>query len=191
MPDFNKGDFTQQGVAGHVNANIRLNEKRLVNIDLTSNEEAEGCTIAGTVTDLLNDKVYNIGSGGGAELRKGTITLVNNSSSDLTSLDYVDSIMIYDNGCLYTTQFGDGGQPVNPNTSIIVEGFINKIVIYPEGEGDPITGYLLGSIMNAGTPSNLNNCYIADSGAFESGIMVTDPTLDCSLTITIESPGGI
>lgn len=63
MPDFNKGDFTQQGVAGHVNANLRLNEKRLVNIDLTSNEEAEGCTINGTVTDLLNDKVYAIGSG--------------------------------------------------------------------------------------------------------------------------------
>lgn len=62
MPDFNKGDFTQQGVAGHVNANLRLNEKRLVNIDLTSNEEAEGCTISGTVTDLLNDKVYAIGS---------------------------------------------------------------------------------------------------------------------------------
>ena len=65
MPDFNKGDFTQQGVAGHVNANLRLNEKRLVNIDLTSDEEAEGSTITGTVTDLLNDKVYNIGSGGG------------------------------------------------------------------------------------------------------------------------------
>ena len=66
MPDFNKGDFTQQGVNGHVNATVRLNEKRLVRIDMTSNEEAEGCTINGTVTDLLNDKVYNIGSGGGA-----------------------------------------------------------------------------------------------------------------------------
>lgn len=63
MPDFNKGDFTQQGVAGHVNANIRLNEKRLVNIDLTSNEEAEGCTISGAVTDLLNNEVYPIGAG--------------------------------------------------------------------------------------------------------------------------------
>lgn len=63
MPDFNKGDFTQQGVNGHVNATVRLNEKRLVNIDLTSNEEAEGCTITGTVKDLLNDKVYGIGAG--------------------------------------------------------------------------------------------------------------------------------
>ena len=63
MPDYNKGDFTQQGVNGHVNATVRLNEKRLVSLDLTSNEVAEGCTIAGTVKDLLNDKVYNIGSG--------------------------------------------------------------------------------------------------------------------------------
>lgn len=62
MPDFNTGDFTQQGVNGHVNATVRLNEKRLVNIDMTSNENAEGCTINGTVKDLLNNKVYNIGS---------------------------------------------------------------------------------------------------------------------------------
>ena len=62
MP-FNKGDFTQQGVAGHVNANLRLNEKRLVNIDLTSNEEAAGCTITGTVKDLLNNQVYGVGAG--------------------------------------------------------------------------------------------------------------------------------
>lgn len=62
MAFFNQGDFTQLGVAGHVNANLRLNEKRLVNIDMTSNENAEGCTITGTVKDLLNNKVYNIGS---------------------------------------------------------------------------------------------------------------------------------
>lgn len=62
MP-FNKGDFTQQGVAGHVNAILRLNEKRSVGIDLTSDEEAEGCTITGAVYDLLNEEVYPIGAG--------------------------------------------------------------------------------------------------------------------------------
>jgi len=73
MP-FNKGDFTQQGVAGHVNANLRLNEKRLVSIDLTSNEEAEGCTITGTVKDMLNNKVYGIGAGvsGNIEITENT-----------------------------------------------------------------------------------------------------------------------
>lgn len=57
MP-YNKGDFTQQGINGHVNATVRLNEKRLVNIDLTSNENDEGCTISGQITDLLNNIVY-------------------------------------------------------------------------------------------------------------------------------------
>lgn len=63
MPDFNKGDFTQQGINGHVNAIVRLNEKRLINIDLTSNEEAEGCTISGQVTDLLNNMTYSLAAG--------------------------------------------------------------------------------------------------------------------------------
>lgn len=82
MP-FNKGDFTQQGVAGHVNAILRLNEKRLVNIDMTSNEEDEGCTITGTVTDLLNDKVYEIGSGGGGsydDLPMCKVTVINGTA---------------------------------------------------------------------------------------------------------------
>ena len=113
MP-FNKGDFTQQGVNGHVNATVRLNEKRLVNIDMTSNEASEGCTITGTVKDLLNDKVYGIGSGvsgnieitengeninvaqyatatvnvaggGGYELYDLTVTLVNSSTNPITA----------------------------------------------------------------------------------------------------------
>lgn len=124
MPDFNKGDFTQQGVAGHVNANLRLNEKRLVSLDLTSNEEAEGCTITGTVKDLLNDKVYGIGSGvsgnieitengeninvapyatatvnvsggGGVTLNYCEITLVNNSASN----EYCP-VSVIDNGLI-------------------------------------------------------------------------------------------
>lgn len=61
MTDFNKGDFTQQGVDGHVNAKLRLNAKRYVDIDLTSNEEASGCTISGHVYDSLNDITYPIG----------------------------------------------------------------------------------------------------------------------------------
>ena len=59
MP-YDKGDFTQQGINGHVSAVVRLNEKRLVNIDLTSNENAQGCTITGTVTDMLNNIVYDL-----------------------------------------------------------------------------------------------------------------------------------
>ena len=62
MTDFNKGDFTQQGVNGHVNAKLRLNAKRYVDIDLTSNEQASGCTISGNVHDRLNNLDYPIGA---------------------------------------------------------------------------------------------------------------------------------
>lgn len=62
MPDFNKGDFTQQGVDGHVRATLRLNEKRYVELDLTTNENARGCTISGNVHDRLNNLDYPIGA---------------------------------------------------------------------------------------------------------------------------------
>lgn len=61
MADFNKGDFTQQGVDGHVRATLRLNEKRYVNLDLTTNENARGVTISGKVIDELNNLEYPIG----------------------------------------------------------------------------------------------------------------------------------
>lgn len=74
MTDFNKGDFTQQGVDGHVNAKLRLNAKRYVDIDLTSNEETSGCTISGHVYDRLNDITYPIGSApsGNIEITENT-----------------------------------------------------------------------------------------------------------------------
>lgn len=62
MSDFNKGDFTQQGVNGHVRATLRLNEKRYVELDLTTNENARGCTISGNVHDRLNNLDYPIGA---------------------------------------------------------------------------------------------------------------------------------
>lgn len=62
MADFNKGDFTQQGVDGHVRATLRLNEKRYVELDLTTNENARGCTISGNVHDRLNNLDYPIGA---------------------------------------------------------------------------------------------------------------------------------
>ena len=100
MPDFNKGDFTQQGVAGQVNANLRLNEKRLVNIDLTSNEEAEGCTITGTVKDLLNNQVYGIGSGDGADLiderRKLTYNRYHLFQKPVALNSWLDNVVIYE-----------------------------------------------------------------------------------------------
>ena len=74
MSDFNKGDFTQQGVDGHVRATLRLNEKRYVELDLTTNENARGCTISGNVHDRLNNLDYPIGAApsGNIEITENT-----------------------------------------------------------------------------------------------------------------------
>ena len=64
MP-YNKGDFTQQGINGDVSALVRLNEKRIVKVVLSSDDESDNCDISGKVYDLLNGTSYDIGSGGG------------------------------------------------------------------------------------------------------------------------------
>lgn len=62
MP-FNKGDFTQQGIAGDVTSLVRLNEKRTVKLTLSADDASDNCDISGSVIDELNDKTYPIGSG--------------------------------------------------------------------------------------------------------------------------------
>lgn len=62
MP-YNKGDFTQQGINGDVSALVRLNEKRVMKVVLSSDDESDNCDISGKVYDLLNGTSYDIGSG--------------------------------------------------------------------------------------------------------------------------------
>ena len=62
MP-YDKGDFTQQGINGDVSALVRLNEKRVMKVVLSSDDESDNCDISGAVYDLLNDNVYPIGAG--------------------------------------------------------------------------------------------------------------------------------
>ena len=61
MP-FNKGDFTQQGIDGDVSALVRLNEKRVMKVVLSSDDDTDNCDISGKVFDLLNGTSYDIGS---------------------------------------------------------------------------------------------------------------------------------
>ena len=173
MPDFNKGDFTQQGVNGHVNANVRLNEKRLVNIDLTSNEEAEGCTITGTVKDLLNDKVYAIGSGGGGGgMPFLTATIVNNTGYGLSNVST----------CAPKAEYGvDFNQtPILPNSTEIKEylyefmgddSYIARLYFEGVGVTDVTISY-----------SNLVNCTFNQADGW---LDITDPSENASATLTL------
>lgn len=74
MP-YNKGDFTQQGVAGDVTALVRLNEKRTVKLTLSADDASDNCDISGTIYDDLNDTTYSIGAG-----TSGKITITENGT---------------------------------------------------------------------------------------------------------------
>ena len=112
MP-YNKGDFTQQGINGDVSALVRLNEKRVMKVVLSSDDESSNVDVTGTVYDYLNGETYPLGGstptgtititengegidvaqyryadvsvsgGGGITLNYCEITLVNNSAADL------------------------------------------------------------------------------------------------------------
>lgn len=180
MPDFNKGDFTQQGVAGHVNANLRLNEKRLVNIDMTSNEEAEGCTITGTVTDLLNDKVYNIGSGGGGgggvPEKILTVTLIDPENTNIGGIPLIAP---------------DFTLPIPENVTYPYTAYslyyIGRMTTALQLEEVPCDA----SVFNTNLFTNLVNCSLihetSDDNVEIWSIAITDPTLRASLTIDVRA----
>ena len=208
MPDFNKGDFTQQGVNGHVNATVRLNEKRLVNIDLTSNEEAEGCTIIGTVKDLLNDKVYGIGSAvsgnieitengeninvapfatatvnvaGGSDLLKLSVTIVNSPDSD-SSIDQ-DTSGISTYGYEVKDKMLSGPTSDYPVEYTLAPGESVTIELLYDFNSDEHASVLWGSSDDV-TASNINNLTSASPDPDYIFYQVTDTTLDSSITLT-------
>ena len=84
MP-YDKGDFTQQGINGDVSALVRLNEKRVMKVVLSSDDESDNCDISGKIYDLLNGTSYDIGSGGGGGLEYETGTFnTGEVNNDLT-----------------------------------------------------------------------------------------------------------
>lgn len=196
MPDFKKGDFTQQGVNGHVNATVRLNEKRLVSIDLTSNEEAEGCTIAGNVTDLLNDKVYAIGSG-----VSGNIEITENGEN-INVAPYATATVNVSGGggdnlikCVVTLKNESGNKrQFAANTLAILndDGTLDlHTPVLDVNETKIITLLLLTDagdrlfcVVTDGaiTTSNENDCLITDSCLYPSDETVTE----CSITIALK-----
>lgn len=196
MP-FNKGDFTQQGVAGHVNAILRLNEKRYVGIDLTSNEEAEGCTIAGAVYDLLNEEVYPVGAGvsgnieitengeninvapyatatvnvAGDSIPKCTVNVINNTANNI----YLDSL-ISDYKCIENNYFLAVVPPTPANDSA------NYTLLYVNDTDFYCIAYNSENM----TLTNMVNCEVIAEGDWTGYISPIDETLDSSFTLTID-----
>ena len=204
MSDFNKGDFTQQGVDGHVRATLRLNEKRYVNLDLTTNENARGCTISGNVHDQLNNLDYPIGAApsgnieitengeninvapyatatvnvAGESLKKNYVTLINETDGPLSVIDFITDLSPIIDGCLDRDYYYD--LSVEPNESLTVTGLFERVITK---EDPPTTIYEAGMLAGTVTFSNLVNCTIGTEDML-GYILVTDPALDASLTIT-------
>lgn len=104
MP-YNKGDFTQQGINGDVSALVRLNEKRVMKVVLSSDDESDNCDISGKIYDLLNGTSYDIGSGGGggSEVLKTQFTVVNENDE---TANVPSTIMLY-GYCVNMHDFSD------------------------------------------------------------------------------------
>lgn len=188
MPDFNKGDFTQQGVAGHVNANLRLNEKRLVNIDLTSNEDAEGCTISGQITDMLNNIVYSLSPGLYDYIGKDTELLMENTESINLATDTTWSSWTPSNtaGNIADPKLIFDDVPLDTNYCYTIMMFQKVYAVY---DSDSVNSALLGSaqlnvvVLRPG----YNNVTALESG--EYNCWVTSNILSTTATIYRSSAG--
>ena len=59
MPDYNKGDFTQQGCGGYVSGGLHLNEKRCLTAKISTDEDSAGLdSVEINIHDHLNDLDY-------------------------------------------------------------------------------------------------------------------------------------
>ena len=114
MP-YDKGDFTQQGIDGKVSGGLLLNNKRDVDVLVSSNEDDSTLGgVAVTIEDHLNDlkyaffgenleagEVYEIGVGGDTRLviPSQTINQTNDTPYAILS-DIPDNITDFDTICL-------------------------------------------------------------------------------------------
>ena len=180
MP-YDKGDFTQQGYDGKVAGGLLLNNKRDVDVLVSTNEEDSTLDlVAVTIEDHLNDlkyaffgenleagEVYEIGAGGGGvSYKKLTVHFVNTSESPCNVLpNPVD--FVNDELCIIT------------NSSVPANGTADLDFLYVYDEGD----YCVAFQTNIISSSDAVNC------TYEPYLVtITDPTQDASITFTV---GGI
>ena len=143
MP-YNKGDFTQQGINGDVSALVRLNEKRVMKVVLSSDDESDNCDISGAVYDLLNGTSYSVGSA-----PSGTIEITANGTGiDVSQYALADvnvsggggdSDWTWANVTLRDTIFTEDFDPV--------EGYIVACPILYNNDYGPLAVLNTGSIL--------------------------------------------
>lgn len=95
MPDFNKGDFTQQGVDGYVEGSLLLNQKRDLTAKISTDEESDSLSsVTIKIHDHLNDVDYTFN---GENISTGSSVI----SGEIPSpVDNLKNILDSDSGVL-------------------------------------------------------------------------------------------
>lgn len=215
MPDYNKGDFTQQGIDGFVEGGLHLNEKRCLTARISTDEEAEGLdSVEINIHDHLNDLDYTItgenltvgenvigGSGG----RLATVEFEENGTylpSDYEVYGFGEVTVNVPGGDtvpLLTVEFSSNA-PLSP-ASIFYEykPYSNGYLMYPDtvqtgdtldflytyDEDDYYVEVLPQTGITVTDVTDTVNCEY--DGAW---ITIIDPTLNSSCTIVCVVSGG-
>lgn len=105
MPDYNKGDFTQQGIDGFVEGGLHLNEKRCLTAKISTDEDSAGLdSVEINIHDHLNDLDYTITgenlSVGENALPSGNIEITENTveGESLDIAQYATATVTVDGG---------------------------------------------------------------------------------------------
>ena len=149
MP-YNKGDFTQQGIAGDVTSLVRLNEKRTVKLTLSTDDASDNCDISGSVIDELNGKTYPIGAG-----VSGNIEITENGEN-INVAPYATATVnvageipyIIPPQTVTTLSSGYRELPLGANLESLSLGDHAVLKVSGSYYGVPISGYIIGSVMD-------------------------------------------
>ena len=188
MPDYNKGDFTQQGYDGYVSGGLHLNEKRCLTAKISTDEDTAGLdSVEINIHDHLNDLDYTITGenltvgentigGGGIELYNLSITLNTtdkraeyffpvNQIMETSTASYVES----------STIFSDD-EPLNVETSIIKgDSIMSYNCLVRPSAGDQIT---ISNMVNCTVQVNVSEIFVTitgDNASFYITIATTTP----------------
>lgn len=204
MADYNKGDFTQQGIDGDVTALVRLNQKRIARLKLSSDDETSGVNVSGYVFDELNGEKYPIGG----SQPTGTLNITENGTYDVST--YANANVEVEGGSfpmctinvtpgsLLTTLPSDSVFGLNENYQVNHDYTLPITILCPYDYSAFELNYyvytldsreILTSLYSDTFFTNLVNCSVETSvdGEFTYfGIKITDPTLPSSLTMNAD-----
>lgn len=196
MPDYNKGDFTQQGIDGFVEGGLHLNEKRCLTAKISTDEDSAGLdSVEINIHDHLNDLDYTItgenlvvgentigsGGGGGGGFPTCEITLIPQAGG--SCYDGYDAIV--PKYCLDAN-----GQVMasisNYQTNLVVNGLYlatpgGAMVSYNNTNKYTSEAEALASVTDK---VNITVVAFENNGNYYVRLMPTDDTLPSSCTMT-------